>query len=217
MPGMLPGMDAANAIDTQPAVYERARLIDTIVMHCSATASGRWLRGAAGAPGHVPAAKVIDEMHAARGFLRSDPIAKTFNPGLPHIGYHFVIDLGGDVQTGRGLREVGAHVAGFNARSVGICMVGGIERDARFTAPQWAAAGMLVRMLCKRLNLLPMLPLYPQHGGGVCGHRDMSPDANKDGRITSVDWLKTCPGFDVGAWLSRGMQPLPEQICEVPK
>lgn len=199
-----------------PQAAALQRHVHTIVVHCSATPSGRWLRGARGAPGFVPAVNVIDAWHADRGFKRATQAVARFNPALRHVGYHYVVDLDGHVYTGRSLLEPGAHVAGFNAASIGICLVGGAERDARYTALQWAALAQLVRLLCKQAGVPCLAPLYPRHGGGVCGHRDLSPDTNANGQLEPNEWLKTCPGFDVSAWLTRGMQPLPEQTCEVP-
>lgn len=226
MPGMLPGMSAAKPIpllvpapaapQAQPVRRQPVgRAVSTIVLHCSATPSGRWIAGAPATVGFTPAVKAIDNWHAQRGFKRDPAAAHAYNPDLPHIGYHRVIDLNGGVYTGRHLAEPGAHVAGFNARTVGVCLVGGAERDARYTAAQWAALALLVRTLATQLGLLLVYPLNPRLGGGVCGHRDLSPDTNNDGSITPGEWLKTCPGFDVGAWLGRGLQPRPEQVCEV--
>lgn len=206
-----------NAVLSPSALFAPARRINLLVIHCSATPSGRWLRGARGAAGFTRAVRVIDSWHAARGFRRSAALAEKFNPELPSIGYHFVVDLDGQVDTGRSLPEVGAHVAGFNGQSVGICLVGGSERDARFTAAQWRTLDALVRGLCGDLRIPLALPLHPRQGAGVCGHRDLSPDTDGDGRITPREWLKTCPGFDVGAWISRGCEPLPDQVIqEVP-
>jgi N-acetylmuramoyl-L-alanine amidase len=184
------------------------RAITTLVIHCSATSSGQRLAK----PGHS-AAVVIDGWHKARGFARQPGAAPAFNPQLPCIGYHYVIDLSGDVVTGRGEDEVGAHVAGHNANSLGICLVGGAEREARYTAAQWAALAQLVRRLRNKYNAA-LEDVFTSVD--VVGHRDLSPDLNKDGKITSIDWLKTCPGFDVAAWLQRAMQPLSAQVCEVP-
>lgn len=206
---------AAIAPKPVPALATR-RHVNLIVLHCSATPSGRWLAGAPGSPGHRPANSVIDGWHAARGFRRTEVQVERYNPACPSIGYHFVIELDGTIQPGRALLEVGAHVQGYNAASVGVCLVGGAERDARYTTGQWMAAAELVRELCRRLGVPMMAPLYPRRGGGVCGHRDLSPDTDGDGRIRPHEWLKTCPGFDVQAWLGRGMKPLPEHVCEVP-
>lgn len=141
---------------------------DLIVFHCSATKPSQ----------HIGRAQ-IEEWHVARGFSG--------------IGYHFVITRAGDLELGRALEDIGAHVEGFNGRSVGVCMVGGLDErgqglinaPAQFTPQQWATARILVAFLRR---------LYPD--ARICGHRDLSPDANRDGKIEQREWLKTCPGFD---------------------
>ena len=47
------------------------------------------------------AAQRIDDWHKQRGFQRLAGNYKQFNPHLQHIGYHFVIDTDGTVETGR--------------------------------------------------------------------------------------------------------------------
>lgn len=173
------------------------RAIDTIVIHCSATHSGQPL----GNSKYGSAAAVIDRWHAARGFARQPDAVTRFNPLLKSIGYHFVIDTDGRCDMGRAVAEVGAHAAGHNAHSIGICMVGGLERDASYTQQQWATLADLVRSLVKAHTVRL-----------IVGHRDLSPDANSDGVIDSRDWLKTCPGFDVAEWLSHDMQPLAKHV-----
>lgn len=183
--------------------------IDLIVLHCSATPNGRPI-GA----GAQTAIDVIDRWHQARGFQRGTAARSAFNWRLAHVGYHWVIDLDGTAWTGRHPSEVGAHVAGFNGNSLGICLVGGAEADARFTPQQWTTLRRLVREQCAEHRLAARRPLYPRRGGGVCGHRDLSPDADGDGQVERHEWLKTCPGFDVGLWLERGMEPAPEHLLE---
>lgn len=196
-----------------------ARPIDLVVIHCSATSSGKPLRrGKPGQLGYLNCAQIIDAWHAERGFKRGDAARAQFNPSLGSIGYHFVIDLTGEVFTGRDVSEVGAHAQGFNAHSLGVCLVGGLERDGQFTAAQWKSLAEVVRWLTKTHAIQVALP--PRRNGdllagGVCGHRDVSPDTNHNGVITPNEWLKTCPGFDVRAWLDRGLRPLPAQMCEV--
>ena len=75
----------------------------------------------------------IDRWHTDRGFRRGAEWLARQNGRLFSIGYHFVIYTSGTVATGRHLEEIGAHVAGSNARSIGICMVG----TDRFTPAQW--------------------------------------------------------------------------------
>lgn len=146
---------------------------DLIVFHCSATKPNQ----------HIGRAQ-IEEWHVAKGWSG--------------IGYHFVITRAGDLEPGRPIDQIGAHVAGYNAASVGVCMVGGLDEmgrsfhnaPAQFTPQQWETARTLLATLRK---------LYPN--ARVVGHRDLSPDLNKDGKITPNEWLKTCPGFDAVAEL----------------
>ena len=194
-----------------------SRAIDLIVIHCSATPSGQPLRGG-GKKDALNAAQVIDTWHAKRGFARPRLAVLTFNPGLLSIGYHYVIDLDGTVLTGRSLEEVGAHALGYNQHSVGICLVGGLEKTARYTPAQWASLQALVQQLCTVLSvpckpakcIAPYGSKRPVWSDGLCGHRDLSPDANRNGQVEPVEWLKTCPGFSVRQWLERGMQALPD-------
>lgn len=159
-----------------------SRWINTIVIHCSATPQGQQVT-----------VYDIDRWHAQHGFARRPEACAAFNPALPHIGYHYVIDLKGEVYTGRAVEEVGAHVKGSNANSIGLCLVG----MNRFTPAQWAALRRLVIELHAR---------YPN--ARIVGHRDLSPDLNGDGQVTRNEWLKECPTFDVKTWLAAGMQPL---------
>lgn len=209
---MLPGMNAV----PQPAT-SAARRVRLLVIHCSATPSGRWLCQAPGTQGFAPPTQVIDKWHTQRGFARGFGAWAKFNPTLRAIGYHFVIDLDGTVYTARHVDEIGAHAAGFNTDTLGICLVGGAERIAQYTAAQWRALRTLVGDLCTTHQVPPSRPHDPKAADGVCGHRDLSPDTNGNGSVDPSEWLKTCPGFDVSAWLGRAMAPTAAQVCEVPK
>ena len=169
------------------------RAMNLIVIHCSASPNADPLfRGRHGAPGFRTPVGIIDEWHRARGFRRDPEAAKRFNPHLAAIGYHFVIYRNGAVAAGRHEDEIGAHVAGHNRKSLGVCLIGTDE----YTPDQWDALAGLVGALRKK---------YPL--ARVVGHRDLSPDRNGDGVVTPVEWTKTCPGFDVAAWIARGMTP----------
>jgi N-acetyl-anhydromuramyl-L-alanine amidase AmpD len=100
--------------------------------------------------------------------------------GWRDIGYHYVIKRNGTVQAGRPDNQVGAHVAGHNATSIGICMVGGGKGICNFTREQWATLDLIVEGLIKK---------YPN--AAVCGHRDLNP-------------AKACPSFDARAWWNFG-------------
>jgi len=129
-----------------------------IVIHCSAT------------PPDMDIGKdEIDRWHKERGFRE--------------IGYHAVIRRNGGVERGRWERIPGAHVKGYNSRSIAVCMVGGIDEHGQpednFTAAQWSA-------------LLDLISYW--HGNypkaKIVGHREL-------------DSGKACPSFDVQEWKKR--------------
>lgn len=175
------------------------RRINLLVIHCSATPNGRWTT-----------ASDIDRWHAERGFHRAPAAAAAFNPQLPAIGYHWVIYTNGARDTGRSPDEIGAHALGYNARSLGLCLIG----TDRYTYAQWGALADQVEHLCRRFDI-PLQLATPGNGyRGVCGHRDLSPDLNGNGEIEPREWIKTCPGFDVADWMDRGRPPLPDHVLE---
>jgi N-acetyl-anhydromuramyl-L-alanine amidase AmpD len=118
----------------------------------------------------------IDRMHRARGWKK--------------IGYHYVVYRDGSVHEGRPVNEVGAHAYGHNANSIGVVYVGGVAKDGKTakdtrTPAQRRALTDLLRKLKKQ---------YP--GARICGHRDLSPDLNHDGKIEPAEWVKACPCFN---------------------
>lgn len=191
------------------------RSINLVVIHCSATPNGVWV-----------SPQQIDSWHRDRGFKRDAAYAAKFRSELPHIGYHRLILVDGDQRYGRDLDEIGAHVAGHNANSVGICMVG---MDA-FFAHQWEtlrealctlALGIADRRRFPVATALYPVPsvsqaleLYRAMEVRIVGHRDLSPDLDGDGVIEPREWLKSCPNFDVTSWLARGMEPLEHEVLD---
>lgn len=127
------------------------RQIDKLIIHCSATAEGKDFTVAD-----------ITRWHKQRGF--------------DTIGYHYVIYRDGSIHEGRDVNRVGAHCSGYNAKSIGICYIGGLASDNKTpkdtrTDKQKAALWTLLREL---------VCLYPD--AEIYGHRDFS--------------AKACPSFD---------------------
>ncbi|HJW23789.1 MAG TPA: N-acetylmuramoyl-L-alanine amidase [Rhodocyclaceae bacterium] len=188
------------------------RPTNLIVIHCSASPNRDSLfRGSPGTPGFITPVQEIDRWHAERGFHRGEEWLNKQNPGLKAIGYHFLIYRSGAVVTGRHVDEVGAHVQGWNMKSLGICLVG----TDQFTAAQWDSLAALVAGQMARLTrqagpadrrggLSPAgVPAAIERSGiRVCGHRDIPKVA------------KACPGFSVSDWLASGLQPLSDHLFE---
>lgn len=81
------------------------RDIKRIIIHCSATP-----------PDMDIGVKEIREWHMKGN-------------GWRDIGYHYVIRLNGEIESGRSIDEVGAHTKGHNADSIGICYIGGVGKN----------------------------------------------------------------------------------------
>ena len=110
--------------------------------------------------------------------------------GFRDIGYHFYITRDGEIHRGRPLEKVGAHCRNHNSHSIGICYEGGLDargnpKDTR-TPEQRSALHLLVYQLLQQFR-----------NARVCGHRDLSPDLDGDGKVEPREWVKQCPCFEV--------------------
>lgn len=132
------------------------RNITEIIVHCSATPEGEDYTVAD-----------IRKMHLARGF--SD------------VGYHWIIYRDGSINKGRDESISGAHCAGHNSNSIGVCYIGGCPPR---TDPKWMNKGKDTRTPQQKESLLKKLKelksKYPK--AKIHSHKDF---ANK-----------ACPSFD---------------------
>lgn len=117
-----------------------SRLVDEIVVHCSATRP-EWMEGASLAEKRAE----IKRWHLAKNWL--------------DIGYHWLIDRDGKVISGRAETTVGAHVEGHNEGKIGVCLIGGhgsAETDPfprNFTSAQDAALRQLILGISMRTRI----------------------------------------------------------------
>lgn len=137
---------------------DTVRKINKIILHCSATPEGKDYTVAQ-----------IDQWHRARKF--------------DGIGYHFVIYRDGTIHRGRGVERAGAHCAGQNANSIGVCYIGGVATDGKTPKDtRTPAQRTAMKELVKKL-----LGEYP--GATVHGHYEFA--------------AKACPSFNVETWLAE--------------
>jgi len=141
------------------------RDINLAVWHCSATREGEPFD-----------ADDIDRWHKVRGFRK--------------IGYHIVVLLDGEEQYGRDIWEIGAHAKGYNRNSIGICYIGGLDKEGNPKDTRTPAQRKKMKDIKRMLDYI-----YP--GIKHVGHRDLSVDLNGDGVISKDEWMKACPCFDV--------------------
>lgn len=130
-----------------------------IIIHCSATIEGH----------DVPVER-IHQLHQRKPF------------NMIGIGYHYYIDLAGNIWEGRPEWVVGAHTVGHNQQSIGICYCGGLSvyntpKDTRTMAQQKA----MKELVAELLNKYPMAK--------VSGHNQWA--------------AKACPSFNAAEWAER--------------
>ena len=132
----------------------RRKATTMIILHCSATREGQDIKAAD-----------IKRWHKERGF--------------DDIGYHYVIDLDGTIEKGRAEELVGAHCKGHNATSIGICYVGGCDKNMKpkdtRTPEQKRSMLSLVRKLVNKYKI-PVTQIWAHH---------------------DFDKHKACPSFDI--------------------
>ena len=76
--------------------------------------------------------------------------------GWSDIGYHFVIERGGEIIKGRPIHRMGAHCKGKNVGSIGICIVGNnMELDDQWEPLQIQSLVRLLEILFVMFDLGP--------------------------------------------------------------
>ena len=123
--------------------------IEYLVVHCSDTPNSKNLN-----------ATDIHKMHLSFGW--------------DGIGYHKIICRNGKIEDGRPTYWIGAHVYGYNKKSLGVCLIG----KNNFNQKQFLS---LFKLLQSWRNKYP--------NAKILGHRDF-PNTSK-----------TCPNFNVKEWL----------------
>ena len=108
--------------------------------------------------------------------------------GWSDIGYNYVVGFQ-SIETGRPLHRIPASAKGHNKYAIAISYIGGLDINGNPKDTRTPRQKELIIKLIKQLKgKFPKAKIY--------GHRDLSPDKNKDGKITSDEWLKSCPCFD---------------------
>lgn len=103
--------------------------------------------------------------------------------GWSDIGYNWLVhSVTGEIFEGRGWLVIGAHAAGHNTESIGVCVIGQDKAGRADNSPAaLASVKRLYDEACKRAGRKLT----------VVGHRDIG---NTD-----------CPGDELYSWLKRGM------------
>lgn len=137
--------------------FKQRAVTEAIFVHCSATKASMNV-----------GLREIRQWHKEQGWL--------------DVGYHFIIRRDGTIEEGRPVDVVGSHVKDWNSRSVGVCLVGGIDEKGHFEANFTPAQMFELRGLLQTL-----LAKYP--GAKLMAHHEAAP--------------KACPSFNLNRWWTK--------------
>lgn len=105
--------------------------------------------------------------------------------GWKSYGYHWLVNADGSCERLADDEKPTNGVRGHNSNSIHLCYKGGWNGTDTRTPEQKEALINLVKQYKRK---------YPK--ARVLGHRDFSPDLNRDGKITPNEWIKICPCFN---------------------
>lgn len=138
--------------------FKPRAVTEAIFVHCSATKASMNV-----------GLREIRQWHKEQGWL--------------DVGYHFIIRRDGTIEEGRPVDVVGSHVKDWNSKSVGVCLVGGIDDKGKFEANFTPA-----QMQSLKEKLADLKDMYPD--AVIKAHHDCAP--------------KACPSFNLSRWLKTG-------------
>jgi len=135
-----------------PGKFKAGRSTNLLVIHCAATPEDRDIK-----------TQTVHRWHT--------------NKGWNQIGYHFFIELDGTIVVGRPIRLIGAHVRGWNKKSIGISYAGGVDKALKPKDTRTPAQKKSLLMLTK------ILVADNYDITRIAGHNEFS--------------AKACPSFNV--------------------
>lgn len=137
--------------------FKPRAVTEAIFVHCSATKASMNV-----------GLREIRQWHKEQGWL--------------DVGYHFIIRRDGTIEEGRPVDVVGSHVKDWNSKSVGVCLVGGIDDKGKFEANFTPAQMQSLRGLLQTLMVQ-----YPE--AKLMAHHQVAP--------------KACPSFNLKRWWTK--------------
>ncbi len=152
------GKNLTKALNTN-SLYKTKRKITSIAIHCSFSPQYRGDN-----------ADEIDAWHFAR-----------WGSG---IGYHYIVLEDGTLEKGRWVDFKGAHVKGFNKKTIGICRIGGMAKDGKAIDDCTLAQIRTLRKLS-----LALTDMYDLSMNKVLGHNEY-PGVNKACPLMNVNNIR---------------------------
>ena len=160
-------------------------------------------------------------IHCSAGFGNVESIQNFWKNTLKwkSKGYHFIIDTDGIIyylfsnsekngyttdESKLNLELITNGVMSFNSSTIHITYIGGVENIGTDKKPIWkgkdtrtdAQKQSIEKCIQKAIKWLKDNGKDITKNLGIVGHRDFSPDKDKNGVIASWERIKECPCFD---------------------
>ena len=160
-------------------------------------------------------------IHCSAGFGNVESIQNFWKNNLKwkSKGYHFIIDTDGTIyylfsnsekngyttdESKLNLELITNGVMSFNSSTIHITYIGGVENIGTDKKPIWKGKDTrtdkqkqsIEKCIQKAIKWLKDNGKDITKNLGIVGHRDFSPDKDKNGIIASWERIKECPCFD---------------------
>lgn len=119
-------------------------------------------------------------------------------------GYHYMIKPNGVAVSLQPIEKPSNGVKGHNHNSINISYIGGVVTDSN--DPVNAKGTPIDNRTQEQKITMEVLvqefhTIFPD--AVILGHRDFSPDKNRNGIVEPSEWIKSCPSFSVKDWLEE--------------
>jgi N-acetylmuramoyl-L-alanine amidase len=119
-------------------------------------------------------------------------------------GYHHIIRPDGESVNLQPIEKPSNGVKGHNHNSINISYIGGVVTASNDPVN---AKGSPIdnRTDAQKRTQEELINKYHAQfpDAVILGHRDFSPDKNRNGIIEPSEWIKSCPSFSVKSWLDE--------------
>jgi N-acetylmuramoyl-L-alanine amidase len=111
-------------------------------------------------------------------------------------GYHKLYHTNGTTYNLQPFEKISNGVGGFNKHALHFSYIGGVNSKGEIEDTR-----TYEQKLSMERDVRDAHKQFPN--ATILGHRDFSPDKNRNGIIEPHEWIKACPSFSVREWLKE--------------
>ena len=138
-------------------------------------------------------------VHCSAGFGDVESIKRYWKNVLnwKSPGYHRIIDLEAKTHCLSEYKDIVNGVRYYNRTGIHLSYIGGVDKNDYSVAKDTRTEAQKAALICEIKNVLEYLKEFQDISKiKIIGHRDISPDLNKNGIVDTWERIKECPSFD---------------------